>query len=531
MSSRQLLPSYDTVIVGAGSTGAVLAARLSEDQSRSILLVEAGPDYRAAETPRQIQILNPGPAILGMQQFQWPGLNAYRTDYQRPIIYWRGRGMGGSSAINGQIAIRPPLEDFDIWARAGCHGWSAKEVLPAFIKLEDDSAFGDQPYHGRGGPIPIYRAPREEWGAVDLALDEASSELGYGHCADHNAPSGTGASPYAINCRNGIRVSTNDAYLEGARERRNLTIVGNAMVDRVEFRGSRAVALHVRIGSDVCRIEAGEFILSAGAIHSPGILMRSGIGPASLLGALDIPVCVDAPVGENLCDHPQLSVQLELKTSARAGSLDQRHTNCCVRYSSGLESSSANDMIFIAFNLLGASPEHLRYGYIWASVYQSFSRGQLRITSRHPEAHPEIRFRMLSDSRDLVRMRDAIRRLVELARHPAFSAIADSVHLGRAPDFSNGDMRSDHFAAPSDRWILEHCFDVQHAAGTCRMGATADPRSVIDPECRVIGVEGLRVIDASIIPEMVRANTHLTAVMIGEHMAARIRAGQRDQVI
>ena len=234
----------------------------------------------------------------------------------------------------------------------------------------------------------------------NCALDEASSELGYGHCADHNAPSGTGASPYAINCRNGIRVSTNDAYLEGARERRNLTIVGNAMVDRVEFRGSRAVALHVRIGSDVCRIEAGEFILSAGAIHSPGILMRSGIGPASLLGGLDIPVCVDAPVGENLCDHPQLSVQLELKTSARAGSLDQRHTNCCVRYSSGLESSSANDMIFIAFNLLGASPEHLRYGYIWASVYQSFSRGQLRITSRHPEAHPEIRFRMLSDSRD-----------------------------------------------------------------------------------------------------------------------------------
>lgn len=525
ISSDQLAATYDIVIVGAGSSGAVLAARLSEDRSRSVLLLEAGPDYRAADAPWGMGIPNPGPIILGGPRYQWPGITAYRTDYQRPIVYWRGRGLGGSSIINGQIAIRPPLEDFDIWAARGCAGWSADEVLPAFIKLEDDDAFGDRPYHGRGGPIPIYRAPREQWGSVDRALAEAAVGLGYGWCDDHNAPVGTGISPYAINSRNHVRVSTNDAYLELARDRPNLSIVGDATVDHVEFEGSRATAVRVRVCGAWRHIEGGEIILSAGAIHSPGILMRSGIGPAADLRALEIPVLTDAPVGCNLLDHPQLSIQLDLKPEARATALDTRHTNCCVRYTSGLADAGTNDMILIAFNLLGAKPENLRYGHIWASVYQSFSRGRLTINSADPDASPEIRFHMLSDPRDLIRMRDAMRRLIDLTSHPAIRAIAQSVHLGRSPDLPDDKLRERRIAVPTDQWILEHCFDVQHAAGTCRMGVQTDPNSVVDPLCRVIGVEGLRVIDASIVPEMVRANTHLMAVMIGEHMAARIRAG------
>jgi choline dehydrogenase len=435
--------------------------------------------------------------------------------------------MGGSSVINGQIAIRGVPDDFDRWAAAGCTGWAWADMLPYFCKLETDRTFPDAPYHGDRGPIPVYRAPREAWGHVDCALADAAVALGYGWNEDHNAPTGTGASPYAINSDNGRRVSTNTAYLEPARGRANLDIVGSAVVDTIQLEGNRphASGVRVRVGGAWHTPRAvREVILCAGAIHSPAILQRSGIGPAAVLGGLGVAVRADLPVGENLLDHPMVGALLHLKAAARVGTPMHRHTNCCLRYASGLGGAGENDMIMIAGNVAGAlltqgEPEEAR-GRLAVSVYQAFSQGHVRITTTDPAVDPVIEERMLSDERDLVRLRDGVRRLEALCASPVFQAIADRVDYG-ASGRAMTDRMSD---AEVDDWLFAECSDAQHASGTCRMGAADDPRTVVDPACRVRGTTGLRVIDASIMPEVPRANTHLTTVAIAEKMADVLRA-------
>jgi choline dehydrogenase len=405
----------------------------------------------------------------------------------------------------------------------GCTGWSGREVLPYFIKLEDDLDFGDRPYHGRGGPIPVWRAPQERWGGVDRALRDVCQDLGYGWCEDHNAPEGSGVSPYAMNRRGDARVSTNDGYLEPARARDNLHVAGDALVDSVEFDGTRAVAVRVRTPQGWRRISGGEIILSAGAIHSPAILMRSGIGPANDLRELGIRVIAALPVGNDLIDHPMIAMVLALKPEFRAPNKESRHTNCVVRYSSGMAGAGDNDMFLIAMNLLGFSEHMLGWGFVWMTAYQTYSRGTLRITSISPEIDPDVRFNMLSDERDRGRMRDGLRRLNEFARHPVMKAAAEKITFGNPLLIAKSGNETPPEGVALDQWMAANCFDSQHAAGTCRMGPAGDPRAVVDSDCRVIGVEGLRVIDCSIMPQIVRANTHLSTVMIGEMMADRIR--------
>ncbi|WP_374441696.1 GMC family oxidoreductase [Stella sp.] len=526
------------IIVGSGSAGATLAARLTEDAANRVTLVEAGPDMRTADRPLEMVAPNPS-AVIRLEKFvqfcQFPDLLARRTRRQQPRRYWRGRILGGSSAINGQIAIRGMLDDFDLWAAAGCDGWSGADVAPFFNRLETDLDYGDAPWHGDSGPIPVRRAPQERWGAVDKAVCAAALGLGYGWADDHNAPDATGVSPYAINnTPDERRVSCADGYLEPIRGRANLEIVTGALVDRLILEGNRPSAKGVMLapgnGQEGRRILGDEVILCAGACHTPTILMRSGIGPADLLADLGIAPVQVLPVGLNFQDHPLAGFLLELKPEARPASPYERHTNITVRYSSGMCGGGRNDMKLMALNQMGDSMMRMVTAdenagaqgvkaIIGATVQQSFSCGTLRISSRDPHVDPEIDENMLGDERDLVRMRDGVRRLMALAASAPIQAIASRITIGFGEE--GIDALTDDDAI--DAWLLEQVSDGQHATGTCRMGPADDPRSVVTPDCRVIGVDRLRVVDASIMPAIVRANTHLSTVMIGERMADRIR--------
>ncbi|SFM71365.1 GMC family oxidoreductase [Methylobacterium pseudosasicola] len=316
---------------------------------------------------------------------------------------------------------------------------------------------------------------------------------------------------------------TNLGSYEPASNRPNLEIRCKALVDRVLFEGLQAVGLRVRFGTDAwTELHGREIVLCAGAVHSPAILMRSGIGPAEQLRALGIPVFhAREAVGGNFMDHPILRATMDLKPGHRALGSDARHTNCCVTYSSGHAGGGERDMIVVAYNHCGLTGlEPTPQGAVGVGLYDAFSRGSLRLTSAEPETNPVIEENMLDDPRDRLRLRDAVRRLARLTTHPALADLATAIRFGESPLAVDEAARLPD--SELDDLMLAEAGDIQHAAGTCRMSGWQDASGVVDPDLKVREVDGLRVCDASIMPSDCRANLHFTCVMIGENLALRM---------
>ena len=494
----------DVLVAGGGSAGCVLAARLSEDPGCHVVLLEAGPDLAGqADVPPDVLDAS-GPTTA----HDW-GYMAEPDGLGRRIALPRARLIGGCSSTNGCFALRGAPAVYDGWAQLGNPGWSFAEVLPFFRRLEADADFGGE-WHGCDGPVPIRRHPPAELNAAQAAFIDAARCYGLPYVADHNRPDALGVGPTPRNARDGVRMSTSLTYLAAARGRPNLTIRGDAVVDRVEVRGSVATGVRL-IGGEV--ITADRVVLAAGAYASPAILQRSGIGPAVRLSALGIGVIADLPgVGENLIDHPLVAVDLPARRVVTGSRFQAIAT-----LRSQLAPDAGPDLHLFAAGPFDVgrdiSPAGAVFGLVTGLVLP-FSRGWVRLRSADPADPPRINVAHLRHRDDMRRMIEATLIARAISRTDPLAGVVDGTEL--APGPAVGDDDADALAAS----VASRVSTYHHPVGTCRMGADPDGGAVVDARGRVHGIEHLRVADASIMPTIPSANTNLSAIMVAERVAS-----------
>jgi choline dehydrogenase len=497
---------YDVVIVGAGSTGGVLASRLTENADRRVLLLDAGPDFpwEAEVWPQFVVSGEHSWRIGGTPEFDWHFQDLDRAGRRggRPIRLPRGRLVGGSSMVNSTIAARPAPFDLDRWAALGCPGWDWASTLPYFIRIERDLDFGDEAIHGRDGPIVINRYKEDTWAPVNRVFAEACDALGIKHARDLNgidAHTGIfGALPH--NRFKEVRLGTLVTYIRTARPRSNLTIRALSLVDRVVFEGERAVGVTYESTGGLDTATADLVVLSAGVYNTPAILQRSGVGGAALLAGLGIPIVKDVPhVGQNLVDHVGCAFPFSAdRVGATTGRL------FAVNWRS--EATEGGEPCWQTHPFPIDAEEGICG--LWTYLCRQESSGTVQITSSDPRITPLVDHDYLASQSDVARFKDAWDRSQELLATAPFKRY-NSCFADIGPDFVD--------------YLHRGIGSAHHQSGTCRMGT--DPEaSVVDPRLFAHGLQNLMIADSSIFPDTVMHNTNLACYVVGEIAADIIRA-------
>jgi 5-(hydroxymethyl)furfural/furfural oxidase len=554
------MEAFDYVIVGGGSAGCVLAHRLSAVPSLRVALIEAGADTPPGNVPEAILDSYPMPVFCG-DTYIWPGLKARATNRATERVYEQGRVMGGGSSINVQSANRGLPRDYDDWAANGAAGWAWDDVLPYFRKLERDVNFPDGALHGKDGPVSIRRIMPDDWPPFCHAFANGLKKNGFATLQDQNSEFGDGMFPGAFSNLDDRRVTTATAYLDAAtRKRSNLAIFANLGVERIVMDGVTARGVEaIAANGERVRFDAREVIVAAGALQSPAMLLRAGIGATADLEALGLRCAIDLPgVGRNLQDHPSLTFCHFLEPKFRMPLTRRRASMTAARFTSGVEGCDVSDLYLssatrAAWHALG---NRLGLFFLWCN--RPYSRGRVQLVSPDAAITPRVDLNLLDDERDTARLAAGIRMLANvveasglsrdqrdffpaafsprvkaLSRVSKSNAVVTSL-LGALLDtpaplrrtlierfFTRGQNIASLLADDQalNAFIRANVFGVWHASGTCRMGSASDRDAVVDTQGRVHGTRGLRVVDASLMPRLPSANTNIPTIMIAEKIA------------